>query len=58
MTKTSTSRHYILIGDEDSWKIALKHQQWGFTQKNRGNWNTIKEGEKVAFYVTTPIKTD
>jgi predicted RNA-binding protein len=49
-------RNYILVGDEKTWKVALYNEQWGFTQKNIGLWNTINEGERVAFYVTSPVK--
>jgi hypothetical protein len=49
-------RYYILVGDEATWKIALKHNQWGFSQKSIGLWNTIEDGEFVAFYVTKPVQ--
>ena len=49
-------RYYILVGDNSSWKVALEHKQWGFTEKSIGLWNTIKEEEFVAFYVTKPIQ--
>jgi hypothetical protein len=54
--KKSQKRYYILVGDEGTWKIALKNLQWGFSQKNIGLWNTINEDEFVAFYVTKPIQ--
>jgi hypothetical protein len=53
---SKTPRYFILVGDEGTWKAALEHQQWGFTQKSFGHWRTINEGDFVAFYVTTPIK--
>ncbi|MCV0400160.1 MAG: hypothetical protein K5785_09245 [Nitrosarchaeum sp.] len=49
-------RYYILVGDETSWKTALEYNQWGFSKKNIGLWNTIMEGELVAFYATKPIQ--
>ena len=54
--KKPQKRYYILVGDEGTWKIALQHLQWGFSQKNIGLWNTINEDEFVAFYVTKPIQ--
>ena len=58
--KISTSkekmRHYVLVGDEKSWRVAIEKNQWGFSEKNKGLWNTIKEGELVAFYVTSPTQ--
>ncbi len=49
-------RYYILVGDEETWMVALESQQWGFTEKTIGNWKTIHMGELVAFYVTNPTK--
>ncbi len=57
MSKASLEhRYYILVGDEKTWEVALKEEQWGFTKKSIGLWNTINEGEQVAFYVTSPVK--
>ncbi len=25
-------RYYVLVGDEETWKIALENQMWGFAQ--------------------------
>lgn len=51
-----TPRHYILVGDENTWRIAIENSQWGFTQKNIGLWNTSNEGDLVLFYVVKPIQ--
>lgn len=48
-------RKYILISDEKSWKISLKTQIFGISEKTKGNWNTSNEGEFFAIYVMVPI---
>ena len=48
-------RQYILVGDQNSWDVALENKVWGFKEKNFGLWNKTKEGEFVLFYVTGPI---
>ena len=53
---TTKSRYYILVADEETWKVALEKHQWGFSQKNVGLWNTTNNGDFVAFYVTKPIQ--
>jgi len=50
------SRHFILVGDESTWKVALEHTQWGFSEKNIGLWRTTNENDLILFYVTAPIK--
>jgi hypothetical protein len=49
-------RHYILVGDADTWKVSLANNLWGFSDKSKGSWNTCKIGDYLAFYVTAPIK--
>ncbi len=51
-------RYYLFIGDEQSWKISLKENIWGFkaTGVSFGSWNKSNVGDYIAFYVTTPIK--
>jgi len=50
------SRCYILVGDEQNWKIAQTKKMWGFSERSKGSWNTTKTGELLAFYVTKPTK--
>jgi hypothetical protein len=50
------SRYYVLIGDEDTWKISLANNLWGFSDKSIGNWNRCNIGDYLAFYVTAPTK--
>jgi hypothetical protein len=50
------TRYYLLVGDEDTWKISLKKNLWGFTQKTKGLWNTSNVEDFVCFYVTSPVK--
>jgi hypothetical protein len=52
----STCRYYILVGEAEAWKIGLLQNIWGFSEKTRGLWNTSKERDYLAFYVTSPIK--
>lgn len=49
-------RHLILVGDENTWKTALKHHQWGFSERNVCLWNTTNENDLILFYVTKPIQ--
>lgn len=49
-------RHFILVGDENTWKTALKHHQWGFSERNVGLWNTTNENDLILFYVTKPTQ--
>ncbi len=48
-------RYYLLVGDENNWKTAIKGNVWGFSDKTKGLWNTTKIGEIVGFYVTQPF---
>ena len=47
-------RYYLLVGDENNWKIAIKENVWGVSDRTKGIWNTTKIGEIVGFYVTKP----
>lgn len=49
-------RYYLLVGDENAWKVGIDKQVWGFSLRNIGLWNTTKVGDFVAFYVTSPTK--
>lgn len=49
-------RHFILVGDEGTWKTALEHYQWGFSERNVGLWNTTNDDDLISFYVTKPIQ--
>ncbi len=48
-------RQYVLVGNENSWKIGLNNKIWGFKETNYGLWNKTREGEFLMFYVTSPI---
>jgi hypothetical protein len=52
----TAANYFIFVGSEDAWQVALKEGQWGFKETTKGYWNTIKNGDLVAFYVTSPIK--
>jgi len=49
-------RFYILVGDKENWEISIEKKLWGFTKKSKGEWNTTKPNDLVAFYVTSPVK--
>ena len=49
-------RYYILVGDVRNWTTALENKVWGFTPNAKGFWNTVKEGDLLAFYATLPVK--
>ncbi len=56
-TKNSElKRYYLLIADDQTWKIALKNELFGFSKKGKGIWKTTQVGEYVGFYATSPIK--
>jgi predicted RNA-binding protein len=55
-TNSSRNRYFILIGSPENWHTSLNQNVWGFTENSKGSWNTIKEGDFLAFYVTSPIK--
>jgi predicted RNA-binding protein len=48
--------YYILVGDLDSWKVAINNRIWGFSDRSKGNWNTLEVGDFLAFYVSSPLK--
>jgi len=54
--QTSQRRYYLLVGDEQNWKISLDKKMWGFSDRTKGSWNTTKKGDLLAFYVTIPVK--
>lgn len=49
-------RSYMLVGRKENWKTAIEHNVWGFTKNAKGLWNTSKEGEILAYYVTAPLQ--
>lgn len=51
-----SSKYYILVGDEKTWETSFSENIWGFSDKTKGFWNTMNEGDFLAFYVTSPIK--
>ena len=56
MVKKEKIKHFILVGDENSWKVILEKQIWGFSDKKKGSWNSLNKNDKIAFYVTSPVK--
>jgi len=54
---TNKNRCYILIGDEQNWKIAIQKKIWGFQERSKGLWNTTQIDDFLAFYVTKPFKS-
>jgi hypothetical protein len=55
-TEPNIPRYYILVGDEETWKISLRNNLWGFSDNTKGLWNTTSDGDYLAFYVTSPVK--
>jgi hypothetical protein len=49
-------RYFILVGDIETWKTALKNNIWGFAERSKGHWNTTDIDDYLAFYATAPIK--
>lgn len=56
MLSANRCRYYILVGDDEAWRISLKYNLWGFSEKSKGSWNTSEVGDYIAFYATDPIK--
>ncbi len=50
------SNYFILVGDEKNWETGLSKKTWGFSEKRKGFWDTIKEDDKIVFYVISPVK--
>lgn len=46
---------YILVGDEETWKVSLTYNIWGFQERSKGLWNTCQLGDYLAFYAVKPI---
>jgi hypothetical protein len=46
---------YIFSGSPINWKVALKKNIWGLRDSHREIWLTIKKGDPVFFYVTSPV---
>lgn len=55
-SQIESPRYYILVGDQDTWKVSIKHGVWGFSDRSKGSWNTSGVGDHLAFYVTSPVK--
>lgn len=53
---SASTRYYILVGDEVTWKISLENKIWGFNEKTKGLWNKSNIGDYLAFYVILPIR--
>jgi hypothetical protein len=48
--------YYILVGDIETWKTAIMHKVWGFSDRSKGYWNTANIDDYLSFYVTSPVK--
>jgi len=53
---TNKIRFYILIGEEQNWKISIQKRIWGFKENSKGSWRTTQINDLVVFYVTKPIQ--
>ncbi len=48
--------YWLLLGTLENWKEAFQNGNiWGFTEKQQRNWNEMREGDKVLFYVIRPV---
>ena len=52
---SNEKRSYILVSDEKTWRISLDRQIFGISEKTKGYWKTVNEGEFFAIYVMVPI---
>ncbi len=45
-------QYWLLSGTPENWEIALEKGVWGVSEKAKGLWNKIREGDVVVFYAT------
>jgi len=46
---------WILSGDAENWKIALRHNLWGVVPELKPLWEQMKKGDLLFFYATRPV---
>ena len=49
--------YWILVGNPESWDIALKNSVWGAKDYLKSRWEKIEIGDFLFFYNTYPIKS-
>jgi len=49
--------YWLVVGMPQNWEIAFTHGNiWGLKQTQFHLWKSLKENDKVIFYVTSPVK--
>lgn len=46
---------WILSGNPENWKVALKNNMWGVNPELRALWKQVKKDDLLFFYVTRPV---
>lgn len=49
-------KHWLVVGSPQNWQIAFENGNiWGLKQTQRHLWENLSEGDKLFFYVTSPV---
>jgi len=49
------SKFWIAPGKPENWAVAVASSTWGLGPTKEPRWNSIRSGDKLFFYVTSPI---
>lgn len=50
-------KYWLIVGKPENWETAFIHRNiWGLKQSQFHLWGSLKESDKVIFYVTGPVK--
>lgn len=50
-------KYWLIVGKPENWETAFIHRNiWGLKQSQFHLWESLKENDKVIFYVTSPVK--
>lgn len=48
--------YWLAVGPPENWRTAFEHgNTWGLTERQKGLWNKLAEGDVVVFYATKPV---
>jgi predicted RNA-binding protein len=49
--------YWLVVGKPQNWETAFIHRNiWGLKETQSHLWESLKENDKVIFYVTSPVK--
>ena len=50
-------KYWLIVGKPENWETAFTHRNiWGLKQTQFHLWESLKENDRVIFYVTHPVK--